>query len=491
MPNQKKYWKSEVELNEQSALVEDLRQKEFAQKLPEDILGSTDLPESDTSRRDFLKYMGFSTAAATLAACEGPVNRSIPYVVQPEQIIPGIANYYATTIVDGFDTASVLIKTREGRPIKVENNTDAAVNNIANARVHASVLSLYDSMRVQGPTQSGVDVSWETLEANVAQQLQQLADEKAPVALITPSLASPTTAQIISDFQAKFPNVTHYAYDAVSETAALNAFEQAYGKRALPTYDFSKATCIVSIGADILGDWQGGGLESGYAKTRVPNGKKGNAKMSKHYQFEANMTLSGANADYRFPTTATEQQFVLAALYGALTNQSFPTPLHAELKKKVTAIAAELKAAGNGAVVVSGLQNEDAQRAALAINQILGSAVIDAQHNTQLRQGDASVMNQLVNDLNAGKVGGVIMAGVNPAYTLPNAEAFVTGLKKAKLSLAFTMKNDETAIHSQWVAATPHYLESWGDVEMKTGHYALTQPTIRPLFDTNNFKMYF
>jgi MoCo/4Fe-4S cofactor protein with predicted Tat translocation signal len=488
MPNQKKYWKSEVELNEQSALVEDLRQKEFAQKLPEDILGSTDLPESDTSRRDFLKYMGFSTAAATLAACEGPVNRSIPYVVQPEQIIPGIANYYATTIVDGFDTASVLIKTREGRPIKVENNTDAAVNNIANARVHASVLSLYDSMRVQGPTQSGVDVSWETLEANVAQQLQQLADEKAPVALITPSLASPTTAQIISDFQAKFPNVTHYAYDAVSETAALNAFEQAYGKRALPTYDFSKATCIVSIGADILGDWQGGGLESGYAKTRVPNGKKGNAKMSKHYQFEANMTLSGANADYRFPTTATEQQFVLAALYGALTNQSFPTPLHAELKKKVTAIAAELKAAGNGAVVVSGLQNEDAQRAALAINQILGSAVIDAQHNTQLRQGDASVMNQLVNDLNAGKVGGVIMAGVNPAYTLPNAEAFVTGLKKAKLSLAFTMKNDETAIHSQWVAATPHYLESWGDVEMKTGHYALTQPTIRPLFDTKQFQ---
>ena len=142
MPNQKKYWKSEVELNEESTLVDELSQKEFVQKLPEDLLGSTELPESDTSRRDFLKYMGFSTAAATLAACEGPVNTSIPYVVQPEQIIPGIANYYATTIVDGFDTASVLIKTREGLPIKVENNTDAPVNNIANARVHASVLSL-------------------------------------------------------------------------------------------------------------------------------------------------------------------------------------------------------------------------------------------------------------------------------------------------------------------------------------------------------------
>ena len=159
MPIQKKYWKSEVELNNQSTLAEDLAEKEFVQKLPEDILGNTELPENDTSRRDFLKYMGFSTAAATLAACEGPINKSIPYVVQPEQIIPGVANYYATTMIDGFDSASILVKTREGRPIKIENNTDAPVNNCGNARVQASVLSLYDSMRLKGPMQAGVDVS--------------------------------------------------------------------------------------------------------------------------------------------------------------------------------------------------------------------------------------------------------------------------------------------------------------------------------------------
>ena len=488
MPVQKKYWKSEVELNEQSALVDELSQKEFVQKLPEDLLGESELPENETSRRDFLKYMGFSTAAATLAACEGPVNTSIPYVVQPEQIIPGIANYYATTIVDGFDTASVLVKTREGRPIKIENNSDAPLYNTANARVQASVLSMYDSMRVQGPTQAGVDVSWETLEINVGQQLTQLAQNQEPVALITPSLASPTTKKIIADFQAKFPNVTHYAYDAISETAAINAFEKAYGKRALPSYDFSKATCIVSIGADFLGDWQGGGFGPGYAKTRIPKGKNGNAKMSKHFQFEANMSLSGANADQRFPITATEQQFVLAELYGALTNSSYPAPLTSSLKKKVSEMAVALKAAGKGAIVVTGLQSEDAQRAVLAINNVLGSEVIDAKHNTTLRQGDVTVMTQLVNDLNAGKIGGVIMAGVNPAYTLPNGDAFVAGLKKAKLSLTFSMKNDETAIHSQWVAAAPHYLESWGDVELKTGYFALTQPTIRPLFDTKQFQ---
>ena len=488
MPNQKKYWKSEVELNEQSTLVDELSQKEFAQKLPEDLLGNTELPDSDTSRRDFLKYMGFSTAAATLAACEGPVNTSIPYVIQPEQIIPGVANFYATTIVDGFDSASILIKTREGRPIKVENNPDAPVHNTANARVQASVLSLYDSMRIQEPTQTGVDVSWETLESNVRTQLAQMADANEEVVLLTPSLASPTTQQVIKEFQTKFPNVSHHIYDAISETAALNAFEKAYGKRALPSYDFSKAACIVSIGADILGDWQGGGFDAGYSKSRIPKGKEGKAIMSKHYQFEANMTLSGANADHRIPTTATQQQFIMAALYGELTNTSFPTALSDTIKKKIKTIAAELKAAGERGIVVTGLANEDAQRAALAINQLLGSKVIDVNHATQLRQGDASAIDQLVNNINSGKVKGVIMAGVNPAYTLPNAEAFVAGLKKAKLSLSFSMKNDETALNCQWVAAAPHYLESWGDVEMKMGHYALTQPTIRPLFNTKQFQ---
>lgn len=488
MPNQKKYWKSEVELNDQATWVDELGHKEFVQKLPKDVLGDTELSESETTRRDFLKYMGFSTAAATLAACEGPVNTSIPYVIQPEQIIPGVANYYATTIVDGFDTASVLIKTREGRPIKVENNSDAPLYNSANARVQASVLSLYDSMRAQGPTQAGVDVSWKTLEEKVGQQLKQLAQNNEAVALVTPSLSSPTTQQIIADFQQKFPNVTHYTYDAVSETAALNAFEKAYGKRALPSYDFSKATCIVSIGADFLGDWQGGGFTSGYAKTRIPKGKNGSAKMSKHYQFEANMTLSGANADHRFPTTETEQQFVLAELYGALTNTSYPTPISTSLKQQINKLAAHLKNAGKGGVVVTGLQSEDAQRAVLAINKILDSAVVDTAQNTTLRQGDASLMNQLVNDLNAGNVSGVIMAGVNPAYTLPNADAFVVGLKKAKLAITFSQKIDETAANCQWVGAAPHYLESWGDVELKTGYFALTQPTIRPLFDTKQFQ---
>ena len=488
MANQKNYWKSTAELDSNNAFVEDLKGREFVEKLPEDAFLGDDqvMNNSKTNRRDFLKYVGFSTAAASLAACEGPVHKSIPYVVQPEEIRPGISNFYATTIADGFDMASILVKTREGRPIKVENNTDAPVSYRANARVQASVLSLYDTFRLQGPTQSGSPVSWATLLGQSRQQLDNLQAEGAQVVLLTQSFASPSTQALIDQLTAKYKNIKHIAYDAVSSSHALDAFEKAYGQRALPTYDFSKAETIVSFDADLIGDWQGGGHAPGYVKTRVPVKKNGKAKMSTHFQFEANMTLSGAAADKRVPLSAAQQKQVLTALYSELTNgQSNAEQAIQDLAKVA---ARHLRKAGKKAVVITGLPSVEAQRIALAINEKLGSVVIDTQHTTTIRQGSADQLTQLVDDLNSGAVQGIITAGVNPVYTLANGEQFASGLNKAKFSLSFSMKNDETALKAQWVAATPHYLESWGDVEFKTNHFGLTQPTIRPLFDTKQFQ---
>ena len=488
MANQKNYWKSTAELDSNNAFVEDLKGREFVEKLPEDAFLGDDqvMNNSKTNRRDFLKYVGFSTAAASLAACEGPVHKSIPYVVQPEEIRPGISNFYATTIADGFDMASILVKTREGRPIKVENNTDAPVSYRANARVQASVLSLYDTFRLQGPTQSGSPVSWATLLGQSRQQLDNLQAEGAQVVLLTQSFASPSTQALIDQLTAKYKNIKHIAYDAVSSSHALDAFEKAYGQRALPTYDFSKAETIVSFDADLIGDWQGGGHAPGYVKTRVPVKKNGKAKMSTHFQFEANMTLSGAAADKRVPLSAAQQKQVLAALYSELTNgQSNAEQAIQDLAKVA---ARHLRKAGKKAVVITGLPSVEAQRIALAINEKLGSVVIDTQHTTTVRQGSAEQLTQLVDDLNRGAVQGIITAGVNPVYTLANGDQFAAGLDKAKFSLSFSMKNDETASKAQWVAATPHYLESWGDVEFKTNHFGLTQPTIRPLFDTKQFQ---
>ena len=292
MSTNKVYWKSLAQLEKDNKLVQKLEQDEFVDKIPVDEFFGDEktMGESNTNRRDFLKYVGFSTAAASIAACEGPIIKSVPYVVQPEQIIPGISNYYATAIADGFDFRSILIKTREGRPIKVENNNETPVLGDANARVHASVLSMYDIKRLQGPKAGGKDIAWSDFLSQVGAKLKAMAVSKTPVVLLTQTFASPTTQNIIKKFTTQFPNVSHVVYDTISFSHALDAFKNIYGVRALADYDFSKAETIVSIGADILGDWQGGGYDCGYAKSRVPKKINGKSKMSYHIQFESIMT---------------------------------------------------------------------------------------------------------------------------------------------------------------------------------------------------------
>ena len=490
MAENKTYWKSADQLNEGNPIIEQLEQKEFAEHIPvNEFLGDSEtLEDSSTSRRDFLKYVGFSTAAATLAACEGPVIKSVPYVVQPEQIRPGVANYYATAIADGFDFASVLIKTREGRPIKVENNSDAPVLGGANARVHASVLSLYDVKRLQGPKANGTDITWEDLNLQVGAKLKALAATGKEVIILTQTFASPTTSKIVDDFITAYPNVKHVTYDSVSESAALDAFETAYGVRALADYDFSKADAIVSVGADILGDWQGGGYDSAYSKKRVPHRNHGKGHMSQHFQFEANMTLSGAAADFRFPATPTQQKNILAHLYAAITGTSVSGTLEAGMQTKLDKAVEALKAAGSKAVVVSGIQEVGAQQLVLAINNHIQSEVMNVNTPRLIRQGSATEVANVITAVKNGTIGGLITVGVNPAVTLADGAAFAEGLKKLDLSVAFSLKEDETALASQYIAAVPHYLEAWGDYEFKAGSFALAQPTIRPLFDTKQFQ---
>ncbi|CDF77934.1 quinol:cytochrome oxidoredutase, iron-sulfur binding subunit [Formosa agariphila KMM 3901] len=486
MSSNKKYWKSVEELNEDSSIVEALKQNEFVAEIPADeFLGDkATLESSSTSRRDFLKYVGFSTAAASLAACEGPVIKSIPYVVQPEQIIPGVANYYATTIADGFDFASVLVKTREGRPIKIENNSLAKTNGSANARVNASVLGLYDSLRVQGPTKGGSPVSWNDFNSEVASKLSSLSSAGKEIVLLTQTFASPSTERLINTFKEKYGNVRHVVYDAISESAALDAYQAKYGRRGLANYNFAQAETIVSFGADFIGDWQGGGYDAGYSKGRIPQ----DGKMSKHIQFEANMSLTGANADKRVPSTPSQQKIALAKLYGYIVGSSVAGTLPEHIEAAVKTTAAQLKKAGAAGVVVTGIQDVNAQALVLEINTALGSRAFKPRVPVLTRQGNDKDVAQLVADMNSGRIGGIIMSGVNPLYSLPNAAQFAEGLKKTELAVTFSMKSDETASQTEYLAAAPHYLESWGDVELKRGHYALTQPTIRPLFDTKQFQ---
>ncbi len=483
MASNKKYWKSVEELNENSSIVDTLKNNEFVEEIPTDeFLGDKEsLESSSTTRRDFLKYVGFTTAAASLAACEGPVVKSIPYVVKPDDIIPGVADYYATTMADGFDFANILVKVREGRPIKIEPNKEA--NGKTNARVQASVLSLYDSLRLKGPKANGAEISWTDADTQIVAKLNELKEANLPIAVLTGTCASPSTKKLINNLNETFGNVNHVVYDAVSESAALDAFEAMYGTRALPEYNLEKAEIIVSIGADFLGDWQGGGFETGYAKGRVPN----HGKMSHHVQFESNMTLSGANADKRVMVRPSEQYLALLKLYQAVV-KGVATREASPLNDAIQKVAVQIKKAGNKAIVLTGIQDKNAQLLALAINKEINSEVIDVHATKNVRHGNDADVVQLIADMNAGKIGAVIINNSNPVYTLPNATEFVEGLQKVKLSVAFSMQDNETANAVQYALATPHYLESWGDVVIRKGQYSLIQPTINRLFNTRQFQ---
>jgi len=489
MATNKTYWKSIDQLDQDNSIVAKLEQNEFPEKLPQDFKkDDSKIEDSSSSRRDFLKYIGFSTAAATVAACEGPVIKSVPYVVQPEQIIPGVANFYATAIADGYDFASVLVKTREGRPIKIESNPDSPILGSANARVHASVLSMYDSLRLKSPKFNQSDIKWGSFMLQFKEKLRLFNSSKKPLVLLTQTFASPTTQELINKLIAKYSNIKHVVYDTISESYALDAYENIYGTRGLADYDFSKADTIISIDADILGDWQGGGYDVEYSNGRIPKKNNGKFKMSYHMQFESNMSLSGANADKRIPVTPVSLKNILAFIYGKLSNQPVNCKLEPNDKKAALLAIKKIKKSGHKAVLVSGIQETNAQELVLAINSLIKSDAFDITHPKLIRQGNSSEVNQLVKDLIKGDISGLITVGVNPVYNLSEGVKLGEAIKKLDFSAVFSLKMDETASVSQFVGALPHYLESWGDYEFKTDQFLLAQPTIHPLFDTRQFQ---
>jgi molybdopterin-containing oxidoreductase family iron-sulfur binding subunit len=478
MASNKKYWKSVEELKG-SSVVETLIKNEFVSDIPtEDFLGDKEtLESSSTTRRDFLKYVGFTTAAASLAACEGPVVKSIPYVVKPNDIMPGVADWYATSIADGFDFANVLIKTREGRPIQIMPNKEA--NGTTSARVQAAVLSLYDEqLRLKEPTKNGEAISWSDVDKEIVQKLNSFKESNTKVVLLTGTMASPSADKIVGDFITTYPNVKHVIYDAVSEDAAADAFEAVYGKRALPNYKLENAETILSFGADFLGDFHGG-FEKAYVAGRKPE----TGKMSYHVQVESNMSLTGANADKRVVAKPSDVVFALLNLYNEISGNSVAsntTPIDAEIKK----LSKALKKAGSKGVVMTGLNDKNAQLISLEINKILGSKILDTNNSLNIRQGSFEKVQKVVSDMKAGKVGGVLTLNIDPSYTLPNASEFTEALSEVALKVALSVENNQTVNAMEYALPTAHFLESWGDTQFTEGSFGLVQPTIQPLFKT-------
>ncbi len=445
------------------------------------------MENASANRRDFLKYLGFGLGAATIASCETPVRNAIPYVVKPDAIVPGVASYYASTIVNGGDYCPVLVKTREGRPIKIEGNPMSKITKGGtSARAQASVLSLYDSERIKsaGMISSGAFTksNWADVDKAVAGKLSASSN----VRIVCNTVMSPTTKKVFNEFKGSFPNAKVVTYDPVSSSAMLQANMENFGEAVVPNYHFDKAQVIVSFGADFLGTWISPVEYSAkYIKNR--NVSKGSgATMSRHIQVESGMSMTGSNADNRIMIKPSEQGAAIATLLENLGGGSSPYKVNAKAAKALKNLAAEMQGHQGRCLVVSNSNNKAEQILVNKINDMLGSygSTIDFGAVSYQRQGIDSEIQGLIAEMQNGVVDAVLIWNANPAYDLPNSDKFVSAFAKVGTKVTFGLTMNETAALCDYAMPTHHNLEAWGDVEAKRGQYSLIQPTISPLYNT-------
>jgi len=483
--NKKRYWNGLEQLKNDPEYIK-YADREFPQELP---IGEVDSSAPSSSRRDFLKMMGFSVAAASLAACEAPVRKAIPYLNKPVNLEPGVPNYYASTYSVGGDYCSIVVKTREGRPIKIQGNTMSGFSKGGtSAQVEASVLSLYDKERITGPLAGGEKTEWEVVDAEIAQQLKSIAQRNGQIRIVSHSVLSPTTKDIIAEFIEKYPSTKHIVYDTDSMHGMREANRNNFGQDLIPTYNFDKADVVVSFGADFLGNWLNAvGYNRDYAKTRKIN--KEHRKMSRHFQYESLMSLTGSNADYRIAIKPSQEGLIIAKLYNLIASKAGQGTIKVSDPgdiKFLTKAADQLWSARGKSLVVSGSNDPDVQMLVNGINYMLGNygTTIDLSNPLNLKQGNDLAMDAFVKELGEGKVEGVIFYNVNPVYNHPKGSEIAESISKASLSISTSGVKDETASIVKYNLPDHHYLESWNDAEPVPGKLSLAQPSITPLFNT-------
>ncbi|NCG29195.1 MAG: TAT-variant-translocated molybdopterin oxidoreductase [Bacteroidetes bacterium] len=509
MSNKKVYWKGTEELIQEPTFVKN-SQKEFSEELPiEQFLSNNDLDSTNTSRRDFLKFMGFGITAATLAACETPVVKSLPYVVKPDEVMPGIANYYASTHFDGYDYASILVKTREGRPIHIEANKRSVVSgNGVSARVNSSILSLYNNRRFKTPLKEGAPSDWTTVDGELANALAAVKANGGNVRVLSSTMISPSSEALMNEFSAWMgestessdgedagsASVKHIMYDAVSAAAMREANSRTFGSATIPSYNFDKAESIVSIGADFLTNWINPlGISAGYAATRKPGGT-----MSKHFQFETGLSTTGSSADVRGAIKPSEMGVVAKMIHSAVAAKLGQAGAGSaslanddnNVASKIDEAAASLVGARGKSIVISGSNDPNVQTVVNGINQMLENygTTLDMNVPMNLRQGSDADFGALIAEMNSGAVDMLFIMDCDPMYSAPASFGFADALAKVKTSVSFGEKPDFTSQLTTYVCPVNHYLESWNDANPAGVEVSFTQPAIEKIYDTRQWQ---
>jgi len=465
MSKDKKYWMSKDEIS-----------------ADEVVAGPADLQTTSTewNRRDFLKTAGFSLAAFMTACSKTPVNKAIPFLIQPEEVIPGKAYWYASTSHACGSGCGVLVKNRDSRPIKLEGNPDHPVSQGGLCPVcQASVIELYDSKRLFNPMISEENVTWDRLNTNVLQGFRKSRKNGQRIVILTETITSPSTKYYIQKFLKKYSNAKHIEYDPISYSAILDAHEVSYGKRILPQYHFDKADMILSLDADFLGTWIS---PTQYTKDYRKNRSLDSDHISKHVQIESRVSITGAKADKRYAKSVSEIFQLAQDIEHALqTNKAHG--LGSEL-------ATELKQHKGKSLVISGINDLSIQILVNRINNALENINKTVNHRSPSKQKNGSdlAVAQLLSDMKSGQVGALIIDGVNPVYDLPEGEQFSRLMESIPITIAFSQKETETSSQCNTICPSPHYLESWSDDEFTSGILSMTQPTIQGLGNTRTLR---
>ena len=443
------------------------------------------------SRRGFLELLGFSLAAA---GCErSPVREAIPFVVASEQAMPGEALWYATTCAACPAACALWVKTRDGRPIKVEGHPDSELTRGGTCAVgQASVLGLYDQARLSGPLWHGEPASWSDVDDQVSKRLRAVAAAGHEIALVTGSHTGPAGRRLIAEWNDHFPRSRHVSYDPVSAAAIRRANGAAYGEPVVPHYRFDRARVVVGLDADFLGTWLSPvEFIRGYADGRRLDHRSahGERRLVWHAQFESRLSLTGAKADLRVGVNASDLGSLALALYDALALRAGWPAIFEDAPAtawRLEDTADKLWRGRRSALVVSGSNDPDLQLVVAAINDLLGNVghTVDLDRPSAQRQGDERALAELVDDMRQGRIHALVLWGVNPAYDTPLGDAFLDALEQVPLSVSMADRLDETAVRVHAVCPAPHPLESWNDAEPVAGSRSLAQPTLESLFDT-------
>jgi Fe-S-cluster-containing dehydrogenase component len=463
--------------------------------------GDEQSPESAGSgafhptRRDFLRAAGFTFTGAMLGGCSrAPVEKALPYLIQPEEVIPGRPCFYSSTCAACPAACGMVVKNRDGRPVKLEGNPDHPLSRGGLCAVgQASLLGLYDSHRLKIPRKDGKGTGWTEVDSAVMGKLEAVRKSGGAVRFLSGTINSPSLRRSIVSFLAGFRDSRHVTYDFLSPSAILEAHEKTHGVRALPHFQFERAKVIVSFDADFLGTWISPvefarDYQAGRRLDTQPPG------LSYHIQFESRMSLTGSRADRRIRMAPGELAVGLTHLAARIAKKSgtaFDTtglddvPVRADL---LDDLAERLWQAQGRSLIVSGLDDLRVQILCNYLNHLLGNygATIDISQPSFQAQGNDGELDRLLAEIRDGGVEALFILGVNPVYDLAGVSELSDALRRIPLTVSFSERLDETSRLVKIVAPDHNCLEAWGDAEPVRGIFSIQQPAIKAFGNTRS-----